>query len=482
MHPSGSCYDTEATDADVRHAQILQFGTIQTDRNLTEMSRKEVLVRRLPYVLPSREALAVTGFKPETLDAPERLSEYDAALMIERELKAKGYDPKLFITYNGISFDDELIRTTLFRNLRDPYVTSGRNAYRLDVLALARVARSTMPDILTIPIREDGSENWKLEAIAPANGVEITAHDAMGDCKATLDIAKRIKEKAEWLWKHAVAAGNTSRVDKQLSSAMADGRTVWVYTHFGAPDLAPCKVLATNNKKRWYLADIRRDDLPTNAEDVRNLLFTRDTPIKSIRAAAAPYVYEDSDALRILDGMGSRKIAERLTVGNSFDDVGKAVAEAILNEKYENGEDSTSEERIYDGFPGDRDRARKHLFHNSDSWADKSAIEFDDDRLSDFAGRLVMLAHMEGHEIPANQLERAQENCLDALNRAYVPEREAKWTTLEGELRDCDDFEYRAWAEKAFALDAPELAPREVPEMPGGHEDHEVEHQMSLGI
>lgn len=479
MHPSGSCYDTEATDADVRHAQILQFGTLQTDRNLVEMSRKEVLVRRLPYILPSREALAVTGFSPEALDDPTRLSEYDAVVLIERELKARGYDPKLFVTFNGISFDDELIRTSLFRNLRDPFVTSGRNSYRVDVLSLARVARSTMPDIFAIPTREDGSENWKLEALAPANGIEIAAHDAIGDCKATLDIAKHVKSRLEWLWKHAVAAGNTSRVETHLRDAMADGRTVWVYTHFGSPDLAPCKVLATNNKRRWYLADIRRDDLPTNADDVRDLLFTRDTPIKSIRAAAAPYIYEDSDARRILDGMGSRKIAEQLQDSNSFDDVGKAVTEAILNEKYENEEDSTSEERIYDGFPQDRDRARKHLFHNSDTWAERAAIRFDDDRLADFAGRLVMLAHLEGHEIPVYELERAQENCLDALNRAYAPAGGAKWTTLEGELKDCDDAEYRVWAERAFALNEPEHRPETTTPEPVTQEQSR---QMSLGF
>lgn len=453
LSPSGSCYDAETTDADVKHAQIVQFATVQTDRNLNEASRHEILVRRLPYILPSREALNVIGLSGTQLDDPSRISEYDASLKIERLIKAQYGSPKIFLTFNGIHFDDELIRTVMFRNLRNPYVTSGKDTFRVDVLNLVRVAVSAIPGIINVPVKDDGSNNWKLEALAPANGIEIVAHDALGDCVATLDLAKVIKTKAEWLWKQVVTAGNAKKVEARLASAQREGRTVWLYTHFGAPDLAPCKVLTTNGQRRWFLADARRDDLPTDPETAESLLFTKDTPIHSIRASAAPFIFEDSEAHRILGGLDRGKLAEREWDIKGIDDVRQSVAEAIVNRTYETPPNQTSEERIYNGFSSDADKARTRLFHDADTWSERAKIRFDDDRLADFAGRLVVLAHDEGHAVSAEDLRIAEDNCFEALNRPYSPQEEARWVTLEGELRNCDDRDYLEWAAGAFNYD-----------------------------
>ena len=47
---------------------------------------------------------------------------------------------------------------------------------------------------------------FKLDKIAPLNGIsDFTAHDAMGDTKATLELAKIIKNKTNNIWKETIS-------------------------------------------------------------------------------------------------------------------------------------------------------------------------------------------------------------------------------------------------------------------------------------
>jgi Exonuclease I len=47
-------YDNEATDADVRHGQITQFGAIRADMDFNVLEDKNLRVRRLPWVVRPR--------------------------------------------------------------------------------------------------------------------------------------------------------------------------------------------------------------------------------------------------------------------------------------------------------------------------------------------------------------------------------------------------------------------------------------------
>ena len=70
-------YDTETTGTNTSFDQILQFGAIRTDHELQELERFEIRCRLLPYVVPSPEALCVTGISVEQLTDPGLPSHYE---------------------------------------------------------------------------------------------------------------------------------------------------------------------------------------------------------------------------------------------------------------------------------------------------------------------------------------------------------------------------------------------------------------------
>ena len=79
-------YDTETTGVATAFCQILQFAAIRTDDNLNEIDRFEARCRLLPHIIPSPEALLVTGISPETLTDPGLPTHYEAVWEIRKKL------------------------------------------------------------------------------------------------------------------------------------------------------------------------------------------------------------------------------------------------------------------------------------------------------------------------------------------------------------------------------------------------------------
>ena len=69
------------------------------------------------------------------------------------------------------------------------------------MLNLARAANFYYPDTLKNSINEKGNAVYKLDKMAPLNGIKHDAHQALGDCIATLEIGKIILKKAPNVWK-----------------------------------------------------------------------------------------------------------------------------------------------------------------------------------------------------------------------------------------------------------------------------------------
>src|SRR5690606_26985624 len=131
-------------------------------------------------------ALAVTGFDVRSIEDPGLPDEFEAARRIHAAMRAPNGSTRTFITYNGLRFDDELLRTLFWRNLLDPYVTSGRQARRIDILPLVQLASHMVPG--AVRIADEGTPGrWRLENVAPLNGIATASHDGVGDAVATLD-------------------------------------------------------------------------------------------------------------------------------------------------------------------------------------------------------------------------------------------------------------------------------------------------------
>jgi exodeoxyribonuclease-1 len=100
------------------------------------------------------------------------------------------------VGYNTIRFDDEVTRHLFWRNLIDPYGREWQNGCgRWDLLDVVRCAYALRPDGLQWPRHDDGRVSFKLEHLTVANGlVHEAAHDALSDVRATIALARLVRD------------------------------------------------------------------------------------------------------------------------------------------------------------------------------------------------------------------------------------------------------------------------------------------------
>lgn len=461
-------YDCEGTDLDTRNGQLTQFASVRADDGFNVLEETDIRIRRLPYVVPSPEALSVTGVDPFELDDSRLPTEFEAAATIERALRPRMARTQYNVTYNGLRYDDEMLRTMFFRNMRNPWFSSGKNIRRIDLLSVVRLVHAGDPESIRIPSNEDGTLSWKLETICNANGIPIKAHDAKGDVLATLDLARLVHDRARWAWDEAVRCGSAAAVESLLGSCQREGRPAWLFTHFGKPDLVPCAVLAGDGKKRWLLVDLRGEEAisslrgylvqsresgksPDVAERISERLYSKDSPFRVIRSNASPLLVSEAEAHRL--GAGENIDAFRRMSSVIKDDV-TFVAEtrrAMSLTKFDAPSSQTSEERIYDGFVPDFEKPRMGAFLNAGSWLERAGIRFTDARLRDFSARLVVEAVATGRasDIPGDVLEAAATACEEAYSRPHA-DAGSRWMTLAGARAKGADDRWEEWAAQAF--------------------------------
>lgn len=446
-------YDTESTDADVKHAQIVQFAAVRADKNLNVLEDMNIRVRRLPWMVPAPGALRVIKLRPEDLDDPYALSEYEASGHIEKFM-VPGYGVRrVFLTFNGIRFDDELIRSTQFRNLRNPWVTSGKLATKVDLLPILQLVAAADPDALIIPLTEDGKKTWRLERVCPANGIEIDAHDAGGDALATLQLARLIKERAPWAWDTGLRCGLASSNETLLAHAAKAGKPLLLFRHFGEPDVVPCAVLGTDGRKKWILSDLRKDVAGLTAEQIASNLYEKGSSFPIIRSNASPIFLDAQTARRINPELDFKPIMERAR-DYKRTDLSKNAISALKSIPFTNHDDATPEEKIYGEFVSDKEKPTMTSFHRATSWQQRLEMMFEDTRLKDFSARIMLDAHLRGETTFADRdVEYLKSNCANALDRPFSDEH-SRFMTIAKAVSEGADEDWVEWSKTAFLYES----------------------------
>ena len=186
-------YDLETSGISGRSDRIMQFAGMRTDENLQIIGEPyNVLVRLNDDVLPSPDALMVTGITPQKT-AEEGYTEAEFAKIFVEEICMPD---TLIVGFNNVRFDDEFIRALLWRNYYGPYewaYQDGRS--RWDLLDVVRLVRALRPEGINWPV-VDGKPTNRLELLSKENNLEHThAHDALSDVEALIGVAKLIREK-----------------------------------------------------------------------------------------------------------------------------------------------------------------------------------------------------------------------------------------------------------------------------------------------
>ena len=374
-------HDYETFGANPRRDRPAQFAAIRTDADLNEVGAPLMLYcQPAPDFLPDPQSCLITGITPQ-ICWERGIPEYQFAAQIEA---AFAQDNTIGVGYNTIRFDDEITRFMLWRNLMDPYAREWQNGCgRWDLLDVVRTAYALRPEGLEWPIKPEGGASFKLGDLAAANGLlHESAHDALSDVRATIALARKLKDAQPRLFEFCFGLHRKERVTEELGlpSSLQHARPFWhVSGMFGVERgcLALMWPLAMHPKNKnellaWDLAQDPTELASLNAADLRLRLFTRTAdlpegmtrlPLKSIHLNRSPMVMGN---LRVVsDAMAQRWGVDRAT---QLENAAKARdlpdMSGIWPEVFARPAAPTLDvdEDLYGGFVNDRDRRRLNEF------------------------------------------------------------------------------------------------------------------------
>jgi exodeoxyribonuclease I len=299
-------HDYETFGAVPRRDRPAQFAAIRTDAELNEIGEPIMLYcQPAPDYLPDPQACLITGITPQHC-LEHGVPEHEFAARIQAAFSEPG---TVGVGYNTIRFDDEVTRFLLWRNLIDPYAREWQNnCGRWDLLDVVRMAYALRPDGITWPQKEDGRPSFRLEDLTRVNGLQHeAAHDALSDVRATIAMARLLRQRQPKLFDFCLELRRKDRVSAEMGLHLEKSRRqpfLHVSGMFPAEQgcLAVVWPLAAHptNKNEVLVWDCRHDPSELSGLDVdtiRRRLFTRSAdlpegmtrlPIKSVHINKSP--------------------------------------------------------------------------------------------------------------------------------------------------------------------------------------------------
>ena len=195
-------HDYETYGIHTKKTRVSQFAAIRTDENLNIIEGQSFDFLCAPPIdfIPSIDACLVTGITPHNVrNLESHYNDYQIFKKIHALFNVKG---TCSIGYNSQNFDDEISRNGFYRNLLPAYTREFKDdCSRFDVINVLREFAFLYPNDIKIPTDEEGKIIFKLDQLAPLNGFkESTYHNAFTDVKATIFMAKLMKEKRPEFW------------------------------------------------------------------------------------------------------------------------------------------------------------------------------------------------------------------------------------------------------------------------------------------
>ena len=358
-----------------------------------------------PDFLPDPQACLITGITPQhclELGVPEA----EFAATIESAFSAPG---TIGVGYNTIRFDDEVTRFLFWRNLIDPYAREWQNQCgRWDLLDVVRMTYALRPEGIEWPMREDGKPSFRLEDLSRANGlVHEAAHDALSDVRATIALARLIRERQPRLFEFCLSLRKKERVAEEIGLHLeAAQRQPFLHVSGMFPADQGCLALVwplaahPSNKNEILVWDCRHDPrelFELDADTVRLRLFSRSAdlpegvtrlPIKSVHLNKSPMLVSNLRTLQPhmaerwkLDLERGLRHARIAAEGPDLTELWTRVYERPAPALADVDED------LYNGFVGNEDRRRLAALRKQPPYALAKAGGFDDSRLDELLFR-----------------------------------------------------------------------------------------------
>jgi exodeoxyribonuclease-1 len=432
-------YDFETSSSNKSWGQIIQVGAILTNDNLEELDRYEARCRLSTSIIPEAMALIVNKSSPKMLKGAN-LSHYEMIRQFVETLKRWG--KVTYIGFNSIDFDEEFLRNTLFQTLEYPYLTSTSGNNRGDLLNLARAANLYYPNTLKNSISEKGNAVYKLDKMAPLNGIEHgDAHSAIGDVVATLGIAKIISKKAPSVWK---ASHLTTNKDLTLEIIKKELYFCTNEYFYGKSRPYVQTFVCQHPKYKWPKCfDLRHDpniylDMP--AADLKVAMGKNPKFLRTIRHNKPPIIMNPSygnefDEYKMI---GAEKLAARAKLVKDSIKFAEKIS-LILQDEVEEKEQTRSqediyeEESIYTKFTSPEDNKMMPEFHKTE-WEKKLSVlaKFKDERLHYFGRRLIY------EEKPELLSKNEYNEIRRTIAKRLLSTNSEKWNTIPRTYSEID--------------------------------------------
>jgi len=258
--------------------QIIQFGAIGTDENMSIINKTNIFCKLKDDVIP--HPMATLTHKISIKDLREKgLDDIEFARAIESVMTQ---DVSLCnLGYNTLKFDDQKIRELFYKNMMDPYAREWKNFNsRSDIFSLVRMINVLKPKSINWMTNDDGKVSLRLEHMAKANGIEqLNAHDALSDVEATIGVASLIKKNTPQIYAHFM----TLRRKEAVASHCKNPLEPFLYIGKGAEfehKYATVLLPITNNadnKNSVICFDLRyeHDSLYGDKDLIRQRMFAR---------------------------------------------------------------------------------------------------------------------------------------------------------------------------------------------------------------
>ena len=394
-------YDYETTGINPRCDRAVQVAGIRTDLELNEIDQPvNLYCQPSDDILPHPMACLITGITPARLE-DKGLGEAEFMTRTHAQLALPG---TCGAGYNSLRFDDEVTRYSLYRNFFDPYAREwqGGNS-RWDLIDVVRTAYALRPEGIVWP-EEEGRVTLKLERLTAANGIDHgQAHDALSDVRATIALARLIRDKQPKLYDWLFQLRSKQRVLDQIRLLQP---MLHISGRFSAARHYAGVVLPLGwhpkNRNALIVYDLHLDPQPLlemDAAALRKMLYTRreDLPdgqlpigLKLIQVnrclVVAPLnVVRAQDQQRLQLDMDlyharARSLVEAQQVWQ------EKLSAIYAREDFTPSEDP--EQQLYDGFIGDRDRRLcEQVRHSDPEQLAKDTWPFDDERLPELLFR-----------------------------------------------------------------------------------------------
>ena len=433
-------YDTETTGVkELDFLQVIQFAAIQTTTDFHTLNSFEQLCTPLPWTLVTPKALLVNK-KSEIFKSD--INHYQLITNIHKTwTEWTNFDPGVFITYNGMRFDEEVMRRQFYWNLYDPYFTNTNGNTRLDLFLKMFVIAHFYKKDFPIPLRED-KLSLKLEDLAKALSLDVSnAHDALADCIFLKELMKSISVILPNYYKEIMSSISKDEVIKSLKEKdvhfncyfIPRSKTTKSYpftpllSDYALNKYVP--VFDLSNDPELFF-DLSYSELESIISNPKESPFKRMATNKTLPIISLKTLQEDKIEIQDADLYSKRAALIRSNEGFT-----EKVLDIYNSVEFSGGSKTNIEEQIYsNGFPSAIEKDRLSSFHNAPTYEEKLVVinSFDDERYKEFGYRICAQEYAE--KIDTNVLLNLKELVHQRFNE------DGPWPNAEKNLQEAKEL------------------------------------------